>query len=337
MAIIRIEKLGFPWTTLDPFLFCVHHLDHYPAGTESFGPDPALLKGRSLGSDFDPNQDWRMYHGRKVPGFPYHPHKGFETVTIAQQGVIDHADSLGAAGRFRDGDVQWMTAGKGVLHSETFPLLNQDKENTLELFQIWLNLPKAGKQVEPYFRMLWKEEIPVIRKQDAAGKTAEIRLIAGTFEGEQAPAPTPDSWAGKAAHEVAIWTITLEANARLELPAASPKLNRCLYFYRGADLQLDGENLPYYHMAQLEPDKPVVLQNSEQTARLLFLQGKPIGEPVVQHGPFVMNTRAEIQQAFMEYQQTQFGGWQWDSPSPVHDPKYYRFARHADGSVEEFS
>lgn len=96
----------------------------------------ASLAGRSIGQDFAPNQPWRMYHGEHVPGFPAHPHRGFETVTIVTKGLVDHSDSLGAAGRFGFGDVQWMTAGKGVQHCEMFPLINQEQDNPLELFQI---------------------------------------------------------------------------------------------------------------------------------------------------------------------------------------------------------
>ena len=101
-----------------------------------------------------------MYHGSTVPGFPVHPHRGFETVTFVRQGLIDHADSLGAAARFGRGDVQWLTAGKGIVHAEMFPLLDRDGPNTAELFQIWLNLPAADKMVEPHFTMLWDQRHP---------------------------------------------------------------------------------------------------------------------------------------------------------------------------------
>ncbi|HAP75488.1 MAG TPA: pirin, partial [Acidimicrobiaceae bacterium] len=102
--------LGFQWPTADPFLFCVHHLDLYPEGDGRFAP-AASLAGRNIGNDFEPKDGWRMYHGSTVPGFPEHPHRGFETVTFARKGFIDHSDSMGAAARFGRGDVQWMTAG----------------------------------------------------------------------------------------------------------------------------------------------------------------------------------------------------------------------------------
>lgn len=329
-AILRTEKLGFPWQTQDPFLFCVHHLDHYPAGNAHFAPDPKLLRGRPLGNDFNPLHTWRMYHGKEVPGFPYHPHRGFETVTIARQGAIDHSDSLGAAGRFRNGDVQWMTAGKGVLHAEMFPLLKSDEDNPLELFQIWLNLPRRSKFVEPHFRMLWKEEIPSVEEN-----TATVRVIAGNLGDTSAPAPTPDSWAAAAENDVAIWTIQIEAEGNWTLPPAQADSNRSLYFYEGDTLELDGETIKSGQVAHLRPETEVALQAGKQAVKLLLLQGKPIGEPVVQHGPFVMNSRQEIQEAFDEYQRTQFGGWPWERPDPVHDKKYVRFARHADGRLEE--
>ncbi len=145
-AIKSIKPLGFPWQTQDPFLFCVHHEDDYPKGNEVMGP-AASLAGRQIGQDFASNKEnWRMYHGEQVPGFPAHPHRGFETVTVVTKGVVDHSDSLGAAGRFGFGDVQWMTAGKGVQHCEMFPLLSKEKENPLELFQIWLK-SSQGKEI----------------------------------------------------------------------------------------------------------------------------------------------------------------------------------------------
>jgi hypothetical protein len=157
--ILQIRPLGLPWETLDPFLFCVHHDDAYPKGDGRFGP-AASLAGRQIGSDFAGLDGWRMYHGERVPGFPAHPHRGFETVTIVRRGLVDHADSLGAAARFGGGDVQWLTAGDGIVHSEMFPLLDTAGPNPLELFQIWLNLPAASKRAAPHFTMLWAEDLP---------------------------------------------------------------------------------------------------------------------------------------------------------------------------------
>ncbi|HEY2901000.1 MAG TPA: pirin family protein, partial [Polyangia bacterium] len=147
-VVLKVKPLGFPWETLDPFLFCAYHDDHYPVGNGRMGP-AASLAGRNLGMDFEGLDGWRMYHGQTIPGFPQHPHRGFETVTIARQGVIDHSDSLGATARYGRGDVQWLTAGKGIVHAEMFPLLDDGRPNPLELFQIWLNLPARDKMVDP--------------------------------------------------------------------------------------------------------------------------------------------------------------------------------------------
>ena len=124
--ILQVSPLSNRWQTLDPFLFCVHHIDLYPKGNDQFGP-AASLAGHDIGQDFENSDGWRMYHGDVVPGFPQHPHRGFETVTIVRKGYIDHSDSLGAAARFGMGDVQWLTAGAGVVHSEMFPLLDRER------------------------------------------------------------------------------------------------------------------------------------------------------------------------------------------------------------------
>src|SRR3954463_4608220 len=143
-SVLEILPLGFPWVTADPFLFCVHHDDAYPAGNDRLGP-AAALAGRALGQDFEPRDGWRMYHGQVVPGFPQHPHRGFETVTIVRRGYIDHSDSLGAAARFGRGDAQWPPRAEGIVPWEIFPLLERSEPNPVELFQIWLNLPRQDK------------------------------------------------------------------------------------------------------------------------------------------------------------------------------------------------
>lgn len=329
-----IQPLGFPWATQDPFLFCVHHLDKYPQGNQDLSVDHDALKGRMIGQDFNPMQEWRMYHGKTVPGFPFHPHRGFETITINKQGVVDHSDSLGAAGRFMDGDVQWMTAGRGVQHSEMFPLLHRDKANTLEIFQIWLNLPKASKMADPHFKMLWKEDIPRMELTDAEGKKAFIDVIAGRFDTTEAPDPTPDSWASNPDNAVGVYTIKLEAGAKLTIPGTAAEANRTVFYYDGDTISIDGEKMKKGHLANVIPQAALSIQNGNAPSYLLMLEGKPIGEPVVQHGPFVMNSEEEIRQTMAEYQRTQFGGWPWPQVEQVHAPEKGRFALHADGREE---
>ena len=331
--ILSIHPLGFPWKTQDPFLFCVYHKDDYPKGNDELGP-AASLAGRNLGQDFVIKDGWRMYHGQKVPGFPSHPHRGFETVTIVNKGVVDHSDSLGATARFGNGDVQWLTSGKGLQHAEMFPLLNKDEENPLVLFQLWLNLPKADKMVAPHFKMLWSETIPIIHHQDTEGKQTALQLIAGRIGETAAPNPTPNSWAAKPENEVAIYNIKMQPGATWVMPKAAAGVNRSLYYYQGDTLTLAELDIQPDHSVELNPTIETVLKNGTKESRLLVLQGKPINEPVAQHGPFVMNSQAEIMVAFQDYQRTQFGGWPWDTNAPVHTREKGRFARHIDGTVE---
>jgi hypothetical protein len=330
--VLAVTPLGFPWRTRDPFIACMHHDDLYPAGNDRLGP-AASLAGRNMGRDFEGKDGWRMYHGRIVPGFPQHPHRGFETVTVVRRGLLDHSDSLGAAARYGDGDVQWLTAGKGILHAEMFPLLNPSDANPLELFQIWLNLPRTDKFVDPHFSMLWSHAIPKHVARDAAGRTTEVAVIAGRLAELRAPAPPPKSWAARADSDVAIWTLKLARGARWKLPAA-PGTNRSLYFFRGKELRVAARSIPRYHQIDLGSEHDVTLEAGADEVELLLLQGRPIKEPVVQNGPFVMNSSDEIRQAYADYQRTRFGGWPWPGDDPVHPREEGRFARHADGRIE---
>jgi len=329
-TILQQFPLGAPpWPTIDPFLFCVHHKDAYPKGDGRFGP-AASLAGRAIGQDFGGKDGWSMYHGETVPGFPAHPHRGFETVTIVRNGLIDHSDSLGAAARFGQGDVQWLTAGKGIVHSEMFPLLNNDRDNPAELFQIWLNLPKRHKMAAPHFTMFWGPQIPRVEADGVS-----LRVIAGAIPGVAAPlAPPPDSWGSQPEGDVAIWTLKLAPGARFTLPPAQPGTRRVVYFFEGESLTLNGEAVQGRAGIELAVDRSTELLNGPAAADILVLQGRPIAEPVAQYGPFVMNTQAEIQQAFMDYRRTQFGGWPWPAQDPVHGGEPARFARHPDGRTE---
>ena len=329
-VIKKIRSLGFQWETLDPFLFCVHHEDFYPKGNDEMGPDN--LSGRQLGNDFHIKDGFRMYHGEKVPGFPGHPHRGFETLTVVRKGMVDHADSAGGAGRYGNGDLQWMTAGKGLMHSEMFPLLKKDSENPLELFQIWLNLPRKNKMTTPDYKMFWSEDIPNFKHNNHV----EIEVLVGSLFGKKAPTPPANSWAYDENNHVGVYNIQLDKNKTFVLPASAKGINRTLYFYEGEDLTIEGQNIPGYHAVDVLSEVALNIKTGEESkAKILVLQGRPINEPVVQHGPFVMNSREEIQQAFQEYQQTKFGGWPWSRYDQVHDRSLGRFARYSNGKEEK--
>jgi redox-sensitive bicupin YhaK (pirin superfamily) len=333
LPVIKSEfDLDFQWPVQEPFIFCVHHHDRYPSGRSNLGPDPKLLQGRNMGQDFVPKDGFRMYHGEMVPGFPVHPHRGFETVTIVRKGYVDHADSMGAAGRYGEGDVQWMTAGSGIQHSEMFPLLRQDGDNTLELFQIWLNLPAKNKMVKPHFSMFWSEKIPQIRLDS---NRVHINLIAGRWGDTMALSPPPDSSASRPESEIGIWLIRILPGGRLSLPTTQAPASRMVYFFEGEGLLLNGKKVEGSKGLSVDSRSQTELAAGSSAIEVLILQAKPIGEPVVQQGPFVMNTRAEILQAFEDYKNTQFGGWPWPRHEMVHGSALERFAKYPDGRIEK--
>jgi redox-sensitive bicupin YhaK (pirin superfamily) len=339
--IVSKQTLGFHWPTQDPFLFLAHHEDFYPAGDEKLGPIEPLI-GRKIGEDFDLSNNWKMYHGRHVPGFPMHPHRGFETITIVLDGFIDHFDSAGGSGRYGQGDIQWMTAGAGLQHSEMFPLIYPNRENYLHLFQLWINLPSKDKFVKPDYKMIWSEQVPIVKVEAQTG-TSEVKIISGNYAGILGPEPSEFSWAANRDHGVNILIIKLEANHSLDFSASSDTLNRTLYFYKGEHAVIENYEEEGLSHSQIEGNSMYILKSipfklrNETLAPLYFLllEAEPINEPVAQYGPFVMTTRDEIQQAYADYQKTAFGGWPWTERDPVHKRDQGRIAIYPDGQVSK--
>ncbi|MCK6606149.1 MAG: pirin family protein [Ignavibacteriaceae bacterium] len=332
-TIKNLSPLGFNWPVSDPFLFCVHHDDRYPKGNGKMGPD-APLTGRNIGQDFTPRDGWRMYHGTTIPGFPAHPHRGFETVTVVLKGFVDHSDSHGQAGRYGEGDVQWMTAGAGLQHSEMFPLLNDDSENHLELFQIWLNLPASKKFSKPHFKMLWSEDITKAGITGKDGTAGSIRLIAGSYNGLHAPDPAPDSWAADPENGVDIWLVTLDGVESEVNVSVGDNFFCSVFNYGESELTVNDERIPSGFSGEIAVPSDLRILNNGGKGKFLFLKGRRINEPVYQYGPFVMNSEEQIRDTYYDFQRTQFGGWPWESYDHVHDKNLGRFARHSDGREE---
>jgi len=330
--ITKLPETG-TWPTKDPFLFCVHHNDVYPAANQSLGPKASLF-GRDIGQDFSNKDGWSMYHGSIIPGFPRHPHRGFETVTIVEKGLIDHADSLGAAARYGNGDVQWLTAGDGIQHAEMFPLFDKVNTNTIDFFQIWINLPASRKRVKPYFSMFWADQVPVTKIQDSNGRMTEITVVAGQYGMKKPPNPPPESWASEDGSDLAMWIIKLQSNAEWILPATSSTANRSLYIVNGNGIKIEEQVINARNQVEIIPNFDITITDNDGGTKLLLLQGKPIAEPIVKHGPFVMNTQSEIRQAYYDYQNTKFGGWIWEQDDPVHGREYKRFAKLVNGKEE---
>jgi redox-sensitive bicupin YhaK (pirin superfamily) len=328
--ILKSQSIDFQWPVQEPFLFCVHHLDYYPAGNKNYGLDSKHFAGRQMGSDFEERDGFRIYHGGEIPGFPVHPHRGFETITIVRKGYVDHADSLGAAGRYGEGDVQWMTAGAGVQHSEMFPLLHQDKPNTVELFQIWLNLPQRNKMVPADFGMLWANKIPKI-----SSDKVEVYLISGEYQGHKYYEAPKNSWAKDPANEVNILLVKMQKDGKFTYPKAKNKTHRTLYFFEGAGIELNEQAVAGKQALFLDSSGELSVVAKGDGVEFLILEAKPIGEPVVQHGPFVMNSREDIIRTIQDYQRTEFGGWKWPRHDMFHGGKIEKFAKYPNGTVEK--
>ena len=232
-----------------------------------------------------------------IGGFPDHPHRGFETVTYMIAGRMRHRDSAGNQGLLQNGGVQWMTAGRGLIHSE----LPEQEEGRMEGFQLWLNLPSADKMGTPGYRDIANEEIPEARLPGAT-----VRVIAGSSHGVAGAVRKPHT-------EPLYLDIHLEAGARFEqqVPAAH---NAFLYVYRGDVVVEGGDNaptaVPRERMAVLA-NKPaadgVRVRAGADGARLLLIAGQPLNEPIAQYGPFVMNSQAEIFQAVEDFRAGKFG------------------------------
>ena len=198
---------------------------------------------------------------------------------------------MGASGRYGDGDVQWMTSGRGLQHAEMFPLLKDDDKNTLELFQIWINLPRVSKFVEPHFKMMWNETIPKVTIKDDNGRLVNVSVIAGELDGDKAPTPPPNSWAANEDNGVLIYNATLNAHAEWRLPKIDLGVNLRIYFYQGSGLLVNDQGIEDYHAVDVEYADNIILKAGNEECKVLILQGRPINEPVVQHGPFVMKDR----------------------------------------------
>jgi redox-sensitive bicupin YhaK (pirin superfamily) len=225
-----------------------------------------------------------------------------------------------------------MTAGSGVQHSEMFPLLKQDAENTMELFQIWLNLPKKNKMVPPHFTMFWNEKIPVLNLDNDKVK---LTIVAGEYQGTKALPPPPDSWASQPGSDTAVWLLKIKPGGSFTIPATHAETARSLYVFEGSGLKINSQSIAPKSGINVDAGQDLKLQATGAEVEILMLQAKPIGEPVVQHGPFVMNSQAEIRQTMIDYQQTQFGGWNWAKHDMVHGPKIERFAKYPDGRIEK--
>lgn len=228
-------------------------------------------------------------------GVGEHPHRGFETVTIVYQGELEHRDSAGNSGKLAPGDVQWMTAASGVVHEEKHERNFAAKGGTMQMVQLWVNLPKRSKMSAPRYQEIAAARIPVV---DLPGGAGTVRVIAGEFQGVRGPAETVTP--------LNVWDVRLSASgsASFELPSGH---NSAVVVLEGQCSVESSAPIGDAEMALLSREGSSVSIVAKKPTKILFLSGVPLGEPVVASGPFVMNTGAEIYQAMKDYQSGRMG------------------------------
>ena len=264
---------GFPVLSL----FSYHEGDAF---------DPFLLLDYAGPHEFAPSE--------AVRGVGEHPHRGFETVTIVYQGELEHRDSSGSHGMIGPGDVQWMTAASGVVHEEFHSERFSREGGTLEMVQLWVNLPAKDKLLPPHYQSLLNAQIPRVPLPDGAGS---VRVIAGEFQGTRGPAKTFTP--------INIWDLQLAAIHAIELRLTEG--HTALLVVQTGELQVNDTPVKAVELVSFDRADDLVRLWTDTDARVLVLTGEPIGEPVVGQGPFVMNTRAQIQQAIQDYQAGRMG------------------------------
>ncbi len=248
---------------------------------------PFLLLDYAGPADFPPADKPRGVEG--------HPHKGFETVTIVYSGEVEHRDSTGGGGLIGPGDVQWMTAASGLVHEEMHGRDFMKRGGTLEMIQLWVNLPAKDKKGPPHYQSITAVQIPDVPLPDNAGL---VRIIAGRFNGAAGPAHTFTP--------INLWDVRLNSGHAAEL--AVPAGHNTLVFVLSGQIELaSGETVNEAGLAILDPAGDSIAMKAIENAKLLVMDGEPINEPVVAYGPFVMNSQAEIQQAFQDYQNGRMG------------------------------
>ncbi len=227
--------------------------------------------------------------GHEKRGVGGHPHKGFETVTVAYQGELEHRDSSGGGGTIGAGDVQWMTAGNGIVHEEFHSQDFARQGGTLQMAQLWVNLRAKDKSAKAGYQTLLKSQIPKVQLPQDAGT---VRVIAGDYAGHQG--------AAKTFSPINVWDVQLQAGKPAELPL--PDGHTTMFLVLSGEVEVDGQKAGAGDLAIFERSGEGILVKAKTDARLLVMDGEPIAEPIVGQGPFVMNTRDEIQQAFKDYQ-----------------------------------
>jgi len=332
--VIKTQYLKLHWDTEDPFVFASHHTDDYPKGNAQQAPPLREISGRNLGRDYKKEFGFRMYHGKVVPGFPMHAHWGYETITVPEIGFVDHFDSMGNQGRYGFGDVQWVSAGSMYLHDEMYPLAYDDRPNPNNITQIMLNLPLKDKGSQPEVRMMWSEDIPVIKYNDEEGGEYSVKVIAGSYDGFDALPPNSVSWAADKDHNVRILLIKMSPMSKITLPAVSSTVNRNLYFIEGSKVRFGGDEYEALQRFKLRGDEDVEVVNGDAEGTYWLLEGEPIGEKMSSFGPVILEKDKDVREAMEHIRRKEFENWPWDLIDKFHPKGTERFISYSDGREE---
>lgn len=248
---------------------------------------PFLLMDYAGPAEFPPSNHKR--------GVGEHPHRGFETVTIVYSGEVEHRDSSGGGGVIQSGDVQWMTAASGIVHEEFHGPVFAKTGGRFEMVQLWVNLPKKDKMGQPRYQGILNKDIPVVELSNGSGS---LRVIAGQYGNAKGPAKTFTP--------INLWDIRLKAGSTTNFKV--PAGHTTAVFVLSGKVTLSDENvIGEVEIGLFEREGEDFSLSTQEDSKILFLGGEPIDEPIVGYGPFVMNTPAEIQQAFMDYQNGRMG------------------------------
>jgi redox-sensitive bicupin YhaK (pirin superfamily) len=264
----------------------------------SYFPRPGLPAERVspfVLMDYGPPRDFApLGDGERKRGVGWHPHRGCETVTVAWEGSVAHRDSAGNAGIIGPGDVQWMTAGAGILHEEYHEREFTKRGGRMHMMQLWVNLPSKHKMAKPGYQPITAAQIPAVPLEGGAG---EVRVIAGEYAGHKGPAHTFTP--------IALLDVRLKAGGHL--PYALPSTHNAMAIVTTGHVRVGGKEASKGELILFENDGAELQLTATEDTHVLVLAGEPLGEPIVQYGPFVMNTPQEIERAFVDFQSGKFG------------------------------
>ena len=327
-TVSKIVDINIHWSGDDPFTFVSHHHDEYPHGNAQLAPPLELISGRNLGRDYQERFGFRMYHGRVVPGFPMHAHWGYETLSIAEKGFVDHFDTEKNFGRYGNGDVQWTLATNRYEHCEMYPLLNQEENNPVHITQVMINIPLDRKNKDNLVNNVWAEDIPVIEDDGC-----KVTLYCGTYCNKSIYSPNPGSWATEDNH-VRIMKVELQPGKVFELESLPEGISRNVYFVSGKDADMDGTKVKPNLRFKMKTSTSLKITNGEEQSEFWVLEGRPIGEKQAAFGPVILSDLDEVRRSMDEIRIKEFQEWPWGVMDVTNPIDMGRELHRADGTVE---